>query len=210
MKTFLKLAIVFTVLLFACNVWAQNRPECTTVVNEFGFPVPQPPERGVCFWSPEPGSIFAWTIFFVYDGENFVYVFSLGEGENNFSRLDPQLKGKWHSNDKDGVTASLCSQDVDTCIADLFDLDGNGHLEDFWFIGSGELKVNGKSPTGVSLACPFEIRFSGTVTANDGSENEYKLQAFSTYVINHKETDPSDLFPVCKEAMTKISIDLID
>jgi hypothetical protein len=208
MKTFLKLTIVFTILLFACNAWAQNRPECITIANAFGFPVPQPPDRGVCFWSPEPGSAEAATIFYVYDGENLIIIMSDALGENNFSRLDPQLKGKFHAHDMDGVTAYLCSQDAATCLTNFWlTLFGLQELEDFWFIGPGKLSANGASPTGLTLTCPYEIRFRGTVTANDESGNEYKLQAFTTYVIDHNPPDPN---AVCREAMTKISIDLVD
>ena len=91
----------------------------------------------------------------------------------------------------------------------VFGLTGRSDLANYSFIGSGELLVNGASPTGLALMCPFEIRFKGTVAANDGSENEYKLKAFTTYVIDHS-LDTRDPIPGCMEAMTKISIDPTD
>jgi hypothetical protein len=207
MKTFLRITIAFTILLFVCNAWAQNRQECPTLEIIPGVYLPLPPDSpGACFWSPDPGSIGAWTIFFMYDGENLVLVFSLGLGDNNFTRFNPQGKGSIHLNDKDGVTAYLCSQDLDTCISDYSANGLFGELADFWFIGPGNLVVNGGS-NGGTLECPWEVRFKGTVA--NGAGHEVKLQAFTTYVIDHTP-DSNDLIPGCREAMTKISINPID
>ena len=201
------LVFAVTTLLLACNAWAQDRPECVTVENEYGFPVPQPPDRGVCFFNMEPGGDHSATMFFVNDGENLVFIWSDGLGENNFSRLDPRLKGKFHAHDGDGVTAHLCSQDTNTCLMDLVynSLIGTP-LPDYWFIGPGELLVNGASPTGVTIWCPAEIRFRGMVAANAGSGDLYQLQAFSTSVKDPHAPDPNS----CRGAMTRISIDPID
>lgn len=212
MKTFVRLTVVFTILLFACNIWAQGRPECPTYqpipeIPDFNLPLP-PDSPGACFWSPDPGSISAWTIFYLSDGTNFAVALSAGLGDNNFTRFNPKSKGFLHLDDGDGVELFVCDQGLETCVSDwIFYAWFGVPLQDYWLIGSGMLKANGGA-TGANLLCPFDIRVKGTVA--DGAGHEYELKAFTTYVINHKEPDPGDLIPGCTEAVTKISFDLID
>jgi hypothetical protein len=211
MKTLFRLTIVFTILLFACNVWAQGRPQCPTYQPIPGFPdfvLPLPPDSpGACFWSPDPGSISAGTFFYLWDGTNFIVAVSPGLGVNNFTRFNPKGEGFLHLDDKDGVELFVCDQGLDACFADWIGQIFGDPLDDSWLLGSGMLQVNGGS-TGAAIQCPFDIRVKGTVA--DGAGYDYELKAFTTYVVNRKEPAPGDLVPGCTEAVTKIFIDLID
>jgi hypothetical protein len=81
MKAIVRPTMVLAILLLACNLWAQNRPVCETVLNPYGFPLPQPPTSpGACFYD----GTGIGTICFVSDGARLLAVLNYGTDENDF------------------------------------------------------------------------------------------------------------------------------
>jgi len=200
MKTFLRLSVVFTILLFACNAWAQGLPQCPTTEPFPGVFVPQPPvSPGACFFD----GTGLWTLFFVADGTKALGVLSFGAGENDFFRFNSQGKAFWHQNDKGGTSAALCV-DSPNCGVDQYGWPNDGT----WFIGEVTIKVNGRvvtNPFGFLMSCPWNISIHGELADNFGEGNKIDVNALMTVVQDHKQ-DPVG----CRTSMTSIKIDLID
>lgn len=195
MKTFLRLTIAITILLFACNVWAQNRPQC-----------PIDPDSGWIPMADAPGACFAgttgwasWTE--VFDGQKRVWVFD-NTGANDFLRLDPNGKGFWHQSDKDGNDALLCAN-----VPCGSPWDPNNPKQASWFWGTVTITANTSMYTdmdGVWPDCPYTVQIKGELADNFGTGNPVKLHALNTWV-----PDPDSDWG-CRVSMIKIDIDPID
>jgi hypothetical protein len=199
MTTFVRLTIVFTILLFACNVWAQGIPQCPLNPN-VPWPVPLPPDSpGACFFD---GTGVA-TIFYVLDGERLLGVLSFGTGENDFFRFNPNLKAFWHMHDKGGTAAALCT-DWPNCGVDEWGWPNDAT----WFEGEVTIKVNSRAVAtdlGFYSTCPFNINVKGQLADDFGEGNKIDMLALTTVVPDHEQ----DL-PGCRISMTSIKIDPID
>jgi hypothetical protein len=199
MKTFLRLSVVFTILLFACNAWAQGLPQCPTTEPFPGVFVPQPPvSPGACFFD----GTGLWSLIYVVDGAKVLGVLSFGTGENDFLRINPNLKAFWHQNDK-GSAAALCL-DWPNCGVD----DYGWPNDETWFEGEANVKVNSAAVTtdfGFYFKCPLKFYVKGQLADNFGEGNKLDMLALTTMVQDYKQ-DPVG----CRMSMTSIKIDPID
>jgi|WetSurMetagenome_2_1015567.scaffolds.fasta_scaffold324208_2 hypothetical protein len=195
MKTLFRLTIVFTVLLFACNVWAQNRPICPVDDVSGWIALPDPP--GSCFVDTTEGIYGIGSIFLIADGTQLLVVFSGNDGNNDFFRYNPKTEGFMHNHDKEGVTAFLCTNWPSSC-----GLLPNGGFDASWFIGPVTLTVNASMDNAVSVDCPYSIRVQGELIDSNGQGNQVKLHALDTWVPDSKSG--------CRESMVKIKVDPIE
>jgi hypothetical protein len=195
MKTLLKLTIAFTVLLFACNAWAQGQPQCPLDPNVL-WPLPMLPDSpGACFFS----NTGMPSIFFVVDESKLLAVLSLETGANDFFRFNPKGKGFWHEQDKDGTSAFLCT-DWPNCGTDQY---GNPN-DNSWFMGTVTLTINGATPDNIYgvATCPYTLKMKGQLADGFGFGNQIRMHALATSV-----KDPN---LGCRMSLSKIDIDPID
>jgi hypothetical protein len=196
MKTLLKLTIVFTILLFACNAWAQNRPQCELDANG----LPKAPDQGICFWGPNGG----WWMTLINDGSKSVLVLDGNfAGDNIFFRFNSKGKGFEHQHVKDGYIAFLCKDNI-MCQDKFWD--------EFWTwdsfsIGPVTLTENSAMTTTLDPfplfmgTCPSITRVNGEVTDHGGlGDQTDDLHALLTVVPDHDEASG------CSELMAKIKI----
>jgi hypothetical protein len=197
MKTLLKLTIVFTILLFACNAWAQNLPQCEVDANG----LPMAPDQGVCFMGPTGG----WFIFWINDGSKSVTLFDPSlAGDNIFWRLNSKGKGFEHQHVKDGYFAFLCKDNTKCEKAFwkeflVWDSLSFGRVT----LTANEAMIPNLTESGTELlgTCPSIMRAKGEVTDHGGQGNQTdELQAIMTTVPDHDEASG------CSEPIVKIKI----
>ena len=192
MKTFLRLTMVFTIILLACNVWALGPPQCPLDPNYPDWDQPTMPDNpGACFFS----NTGVESQFFIYDGTRLVWVFSpqTDAHANDFFRFNSKGKGFWHELAKDSAVAALCT-DMTLC----------DYSDEVWFVGSVTLTLIGASPNGVygEATCPWTVRVHGELENFVFPEDHVKLHALGTMV-----KDPN---LGCREPLIKIDVDPIN
>jgi len=184
MKTFLRLTMVFTIILFACNVWAQNRPLCP--IDETGMPILEN-IQGVCFLDSLGSN---WLM---NDGQEALFVFSGSTGVSDFMRFNSDGKGFGHIQDRDDLTGFLCA-----------------NVPCNWppwawpesFQGPGTLTVNTGLTGDLFATCPVMLRFKGELADQFGTGNRVNVHAFLTVV-----KDPE---LGCKASLIRIDVDPIE
>jgi len=189
MKTFLRLTMVFTIILFACNVWAQNRPLCP--IDEItGMPILEN-IQGVCFLDP----LGSWWL--MNDGQEALFMFSMSTGVSDFIRVNSNDKGFSHTQDRDDLGGFLCTNPP--CA-----WPPGGSSE--WFQGPGTLTANNGATLGATgnffATCPLTIRFKGELADQFGTGNRVNVHAFLTVV-----KDPE---LGCKASLIRIDVDPIE